>query len=90
MIDSLPTSFLHCWSNTGSGDLLPKSGNAPTSSDLLQQKLVYSANVSGRSSTLDAQNHRTSQTMPSEHTSNPHSSVKTNRKHLLPPRGFLP
>jgi hypothetical protein len=89
MIDSLPTSLMHCGCHTGSVDLLSKSGNAPTSTAPLQQKPIHGDDVSGRTRNLDAQNHRTRQTGSSEHHSNPHSSVETKQKHLLRPRGFL-
>jgi hypothetical protein len=90
MIGSLQTSQIHCWWHTGNVDLMSKTGNAPTGSALLQQKLIHVADLSCRTSSTDEQNHRIEQTISSEHTSNPHSSVETAQQHLPRPRGFLP
>jgi hypothetical protein len=90
MIDSLSTTNVYCRTGTGNVGLLSKTENAPTSSARLQQKLTHATDLSGRTSKLDTQNHRTRQTTSSEHTSNPHSSAETTQQHLLRPRGFLP
>ncbi len=90
MIDSLLTLHLHCRLRTDSADLLRKSKNAPLSSARLQPKRTHVLELSCRIKTLDVQNHRIEQTIPSERCSNPHSSVETTQRHLLRPRGFLP
>ncbi len=90
MIDSLTTTIVYCRTGTGSINLLSNTENAPTSSALLQQKPIHVPDLSGRTSTLDAQNHRISETTSSERTSNPHSSISTTQLQQPRPRGFLP
>jgi hypothetical protein len=90
MIDSLPTSLIHCWRRTGSVNLLSKTENAPTSSARLQQKLTHGADVRRRNSKPDAQNHRISKTISGEQSSNPHSSIATAQTQLPRTSGFLP